>query len=53
MRLEPMNLYELETHAERFISPHAWAFIMGGAQDEITVRRNRSAFEAITLRPPY
>jgi isopentenyl diphosphate isomerase/L-lactate dehydrogenase-like FMN-dependent dehydrogenase len=53
MRLEPMNLYELEAHAERFISPHAWAFIVGGAQDEITVRRNRSAFEAITLRPRF
>lgn len=53
MRLEPMNLYELEAHAERFISPHAWAFIAGGAQDEVTVRRNRSAFEAITLRPRF
>lgn len=53
MRLEPANLYELEAHAERFISPHAWAFIAGGAQDEITVRRNRSALEAITLRPRF
>ena len=51
MRLEPMNLYELEEHASRFISPHAWAFIDGGAQDEVTVKRNRAALEAITLRP--
>ena len=53
MRLEPMNLYELEEHASRFISPHAWAFIDGGAQDEITVKRNRAALEAITLRPRF
>ena len=43
MRLEPLNLYELEDHAAKFISPHAWAFIEGGAQDEVTVKRNRSA----------
>ena len=51
MRLEPLNLYELEAHAAKFISPHAWAFIEGGAQDEVTVKRNRSALESITLRP--
>ena len=53
MRLEPLNLYELEEHASRFISPHAWAFIEGGAQDEVTVKRNREALEAITLRPRF
>ena len=53
MRLEPLNLYELEEHASRFISPHAWAFIDGGAQDEVTVKRNRMALEAITLRPRF
>ena len=53
MRLEPLNLYELEAHAARFISPHAWAFIDGAAQDEITVRRNRAALESITLRPRF
>ena len=53
MRLEPLNLYELEAHAAKFISPHAWAFIEGGAQDEVTVKRNRSALEAITLRPRF
>ena len=53
MRLEPLNLYELEEHASKFISPHAWAFIDGGAQDEVTVKRNRAALEAITLRPRF
>ena len=53
MRLEPMNLHELEEHASRFISPHAWAFIDGAAQDEVTVKRNRAALEAITLRPRF
>ena len=53
MRLEPLNLYELEDHAARFISPHAWAFIEGGAQDEVTVKRNRSALESVTLRPRF
>ena len=53
MRLEPLNLYELEAHAAKFISPHAWAFIDGAAQDEITVRRNRAALESITLRPRF
>ena len=53
MRREPANLCELEAHAERFIRPHAWDFIAGAAHDEITVKRNRSALDAVTLRPRF
>ena len=50
---EPLTLYDLEAHAEKVIKPHAWDFIDGGAQDEITMRRNRTAFEEIILRPRF
>ncbi len=53
MTMEPLSLFDLEAHAETVLHPHAWAFIAGGAQDEVTMRRNRSAFEAITLNSRF
>lgn len=50
---QPINLFEYEAAAEKVLPRHLWDFIAGGSQDEITVRRNRSAFEALALRPRY
>jgi hypothetical protein len=36
------------------VLPHAyWDFIAGGSKDELTTRRNRSAFDAMSLRPRF
>lgn len=53
MRLEPINLYDYEARAKQALPHDAWDFIDGGAMDEFTTRRNRTAFEALTLRPRY
>jgi 4-hydroxymandelate oxidase len=50
---QPINLFEYEAAAEKILPRHVWDFIAGGAQDEVTMRRNRSAFEALALRPRY
>ncbi len=53
MRLDPVNLYDYEARAQQVL-PHAnWDFIAGGSKDEITTQRNRSAFDAISLRPRF
>ena len=53
MRLEPISLYDYEACARPMLSHNNWEFIEAGAMDEITTARNRSAFEAITLRPRF
>ena len=53
MRLEPINLYDYEARARQVLPHNAWDFIDAGAMDETTTRRNRSAFEALTLRPRF
>ena len=53
MRLEPINLYDYEARAKPMLSHNNWEFIEAGAMDEITTARNRSAFEALTLRPRF
>ncbi len=53
MRLDPINLYDYEARAQQVLPHHIWDFIAGGAMDEITMRRNRSAFEKLTLRPRF
>jgi isopentenyl diphosphate isomerase/L-lactate dehydrogenase-like FMN-dependent dehydrogenase len=51
MRLGPISLFDYEARAQQVL-PHAyWEFIAGGAKDEITTRRNRTALDAISLRP--
>jgi 4-hydroxymandelate oxidase len=47
----PINLREFEERAEQVLDRATWEFIAGGALDELTLRRNRAAFEAVTLRP--
>ena len=53
MRRQPLNLHDLEAHAETVLPRAIWDFIDAGAQDEVTLRRNRAAFEEITLRPRF
>ena len=53
MRLDPINLYDYEARAKQVLTHNAWDFIDAGAMDEFTTRRNRSAFEALTLRPRF
>ena len=53
MRLNPINLYDYEARAKQVLPHNIWDFIEGGAMDEFTTRRNRSAFEDLTLRPRF
>ncbi len=50
---EHINVFDFETLARTRIEPHAWDYISGGAEDEITLRENRAAFERVLLRPRY
>ncbi len=53
MSNDPINLYDYEERA-RLVMPHNdWDTIDAGAMDMFTTRRNRSAFEALTLRPRF
>ena len=53
MRMDPINLYEYEARARQVLPHNLWEFIEAGAMDELTTARNRSAFEALTLRPRF
>src|SRR5581483_956937 len=48
---EPVNVFEFEGLAEARVELAAWEYIRGGAEDEVTLRENRAAFERILLRP--
>ena len=53
MLKDPINLYEYEARARQVLPHNYWEFIEAGAMDEFTTARNRSAFEALTLRPRF
>ena len=53
MTLEPINLFDFEARAQQILPPHIWDFIASGAFDGVTVKRNRSAFNAVALRPRF
>ncbi len=53
MRLDPINLYDYEAMAKQVLPHNDWDTIDAGAMDMFTTRRNRSAFEALTLRPRF
>ena len=48
---EPINLFDFEAIAEGKMVLTEWDYVAGGATDEITLRRTRSAFDNIALRP--
>ena len=45
------NLADHEQQARQHLDDNAWAYFSGGAADEITLRANRSAWEALPLWP--
>ncbi len=50
----PADLFTLadhERHARARLDAPVWAYFSGGAADEITLRANRSAWDALTLAP--
>jgi 4-hydroxymandelate oxidase len=49
--LQPINLFEFETVAKQVLPKHEYDYIAGGATDEISVERNRRAYESWALRP--
>ena len=53
MRLEPGSLYDYEARARQVLPHDYWDFIAGGSKDELTTQRNRSAFDAMSLRPRF
>jgi isopentenyl diphosphate isomerase/L-lactate dehydrogenase-like FMN-dependent dehydrogenase len=48
-----LNLHDLEPLAKEKLPAPIFDFIAGGAEDEVTLRANRAAFEAITFRPRF
>ena len=49
--MDPVNISEFETLARERMSRQAFDYVAGGADDEITLAKNRAAFERITLYP--
>ncbi|RZL40525.1 MAG: alpha-hydroxy-acid oxidizing protein [Rubrivivax sp.] len=45
------NLADFESHAKPRVTDNAWAYLNGGAADELTLRANRAAWDAIPLHP--
>ena len=46
-----VTLQDHGAHAQTLLDANAWSYFSGGAADEITLRANRSAWDAITLLP--
>ncbi len=49
--MEPINVQEYEPLARAKLEPTHWDYFAGGSDDELTLCRNRAAFDRITLRP--
>ncbi|SMG51878.1 (S)-mandelate dehydrogenase [Paraburkholderia susongensis] len=45
------NVADYRTAAQRFLPGFAFSYLEGGAENEITLRRNRAAFEALAFEP--
>ena len=46
-----LNLHEIVAKARQNLNQNAWDYIVGGAETETTLRRNRMALDAIAFRP--
>ncbi len=46
-----LNLHELVAKARHNLDQNNWDYIVGGAETETTLRRNRMALDSIALRP--
>ncbi len=49
--MQPLSLRELESQARQRLDPAIYDFFAGGADDELTLRTNESAFGGIRLLP--
>ena len=49
----PVSLFDFEALAKQRMSHNFWDFVEAGAADEVTVRRNRSAFDEVAVRPRF
>lgn len=49
--MNPINLADYESLAREALSPLAWEYFAGGAEDELTIAENMAAFRRIKLRP--
>lgn len=47
--MEPVNLFELEAIAREKLSGAAFDYYASGAQDEVTLRENRAAYDRLSL----
>lgn len=45
------NVADYRLAARRFLPAFAYAYLEGGAENEVTLRRNRAAFEALAFEP--
>jgi isopentenyl diphosphate isomerase/L-lactate dehydrogenase-like FMN-dependent dehydrogenase len=48
---EFLTLQEIVAAARRNLAPGPWSYLIGGAETETTVRRNRQALDALAFRP--
>jgi isopentenyl diphosphate isomerase/L-lactate dehydrogenase-like FMN-dependent dehydrogenase len=49
--MRPINMAEYKELARERLHPAVWDYFSGGANDEVSLRENRAAFERILLRP--
>jgi isopentenyl diphosphate isomerase/L-lactate dehydrogenase-like FMN-dependent dehydrogenase len=49
--MKPVNVSDFETIARERMTPSAFDYYAGGAEDEVTLSENRDAFRRIALRP--
>jgi 4-hydroxymandelate oxidase len=47
--MEPVNIFELEAMAREKLAREAYDYYASGAQDEVTLRENRAAYDRLTL----
>jgi isopentenyl diphosphate isomerase/L-lactate dehydrogenase-like FMN-dependent dehydrogenase len=51
--MEPVNLFDLEELAKQAMPHNMWDFVDAACNDEITKRRNREAFDRITINSDF
>ena len=51
--LHPINIFDFEKLAQAKVDKVAWDYMSEGAEDEVSLRDNREAFNRIILRPRF
>ena len=51
--LHPINIFDFEKLAQAKMDKVAWDYLSEGAEDEVSLRDNRDAFNRIILRPRF